>query len=538
MTLKHFWPKILLTVIFSLLVLPNLSARTLWQDEAETALVARQMIKSNQWLPYAYDNQGPISQDWNYQFSVSPLWRWHPWLQFYLTALSFKLFGISALTARLPFALIGIIFFWQWLGFIEKHAPKNRLFYFLAVSLVLTSVPLLLHIRQARYYSLALLFTLMAVDGYLGNIKRSDLNVRQGQTLNCSKYIFGSILLFHSFLPGALALQISFWIHQLYCLIRPGLAKQGRAFIRFSIAFSISLFFTLPWAIWLKIGGQNLNFDLEIIKQNIRWHYIYIHKYIFSFFLLIPVLLFTLRKSFRGMYQTVHPVGIPLKLSQIKQMTRLAERDPAPPDNDKKYYDSTSVLFPIIIISSLSLYTFNHPYFFRYLIPLIPFFAFIAAKIIILLPKKLTIAVIFIALIPNIKLLPDYLFEITHPYTGTNEQLVKILNSESFPGIKSLAVNYDDFTFRFHTNLVVHGAQELANLNTCPDSVIIFPEWGNENLLQAIVNRCNLESYPSEIRYAKLADDPSPINHRFKPPQNGLIKIFARPQAALTYSSQ
>jgi len=491
---KYSRVRIILTVIFALLIIPNLGARALWQDEAETALVAKQMVKSNNWLPYANDGQGPISQDWNYQFSVSQLWRWHPWLQFYVTALSFKLLGISALTARLPFALAGILFFYYWIDFVVKHGPKNRMFYFLAISLVLTSVPLLLHIRQARYYSLALLFTLMAVDGYLIILKRLHLETTQGVTLKYKietsfKYILGSILLFHSFLPGALALQISFWIHQIYSLIRPGLAvSQGRAFIEFITAFSISLLFTLPWAIWLKIGGQNLNFDLEIIKQNLHWHYIYIHKYIFSFFLLIPF---------------------------VFSRTRL-----------KLLRNNNILLFSLIIIINLGLYTVNHPYFFRYLVPLIPFFVFMIAKIIISLPNKLAIATVFIAFYPNLKLLPNYLFEITHPYTGTNERIIEMFNSKEFRGIKSLAVNYDDFSFRFHTNLVVHGAQELANLNVCPDSVIIFPEWGNEDILQNIANRCSLESYPSEIHYAKLADDPSPINHRFKPPLNGSVEVY------------
>ena len=57
--------KIFFVFLFSLLVLPNLGTKPLWQDEAETALVARQMVKTNTWLPYAFDDQGPISQDWN-----------------------------------------------------------------------------------------------------------------------------------------------------------------------------------------------------------------------------------------------------------------------------------------------------------------------------------------------------------------------------------------------------------------------------------------------------------------------------------------
>lgn len=528
MKFKHFWSKIVLTVIFAFLVISNLGARVLWQDEAETALVARQMVKSNHWLPYAYDDQGPISQDWNYQFSVSKLWRWHPWLQFYVTALSFKLFGISSLTARLPFTIVGILFFIYWVSFVKKHGPKNRLFYFLAVGLVLTSVPLLLHIRQARYYSLALLFTLMTIDGYISVLKKSDLGMRQGRTLSYYKYILGGIFLFHSFLPGALALQISFWVHQVFCLLRPGLAKQrGRAFIEFLTAFSITLVFTLPWAWWLKIGNQNLNFDLEIIKQNLRWHYIYIHKYIFPFFLLIPVLLSMLRKSFR----------VPIE-SGRGNLPRIDCHVVSTPRNDKKDYGSAYLLFPIIIITNLTLYTINHPYFFRYLVPLIPFFAYIAAQIIISLPKKLMVIATLIVFFPNFKLLPDYLFEITHPYTGTNEQMIKMLNSQVFSDAKSLAVNYDDFTFRFHTGLIVHGAQELIGLNICPDSVIIFPEWGNENLLKEIAGRCGLEKNPIEIRYAKQADDPNPVYHRFTPPQTGIVKIFAKPQAVQIYPSQ
>jgi len=513
---KYFLLKIILTVIFVLLVIPNLGARTLWQDEAETALVAKQMVKSNNWLPYAYDDQGPISQDWNYQFSVSKLWRWHPWLQFYVTALSFELFGISTLTARLPFALAGILFFYYWISFIVKNGPKNRLFYLLAVGLVLTSVPLLLHIRQARYYSLALLFTLIAVDGYLIILKRLDLGT--------PKYILGSILLFHSFLPGALALQISFWIHQLTVAVKFRELHKVSSFARL---FSITLLFTLPWAIWLKIGSQNLNLDPAIIKQNIHWHYIYIHKYIFPFFLLIPVSFSFLIKSFR----------VPMKSGR----GNLAKTDchvANAPRNDEKNFVAITVLFSLIIFSNLGLYTINHPYFFRYLVPLIPFLVYISARAIVSLPKKLSIIAIFIAFLPNIKLFPNYLTEITHPYIGTNKQIIEILNSGKFSGTKSLAVNYDDFTFRFHTNLIVHGAQELTNLNTCPDSVIIFPDWGNENLLEEIAGRCRLKNNPTEIHYAKLADDSSPVNHLFTPPQAGSIKIFVKPPASLVYPSE
>ena len=181
--------KIFFVFLFSLLVLPNLGTKPLWQDEAETALVARQMVKTNTWLPYAFDDQGPISQDWNYQFKVSPLWRWHPWLQFYVTALSFKLLGVSAFAARLPFALIGTAAYWYFLNFLTKHSPSlrgakrrgNLAFFLTAAILFLLSTPLLLHLRQSRYYSLSLFFTLLTIDGYL-DMQRSLLAAEQGDS--------------------------------------------------------------------------------------------------------------------------------------------------------------------------------------------------------------------------------------------------------------------------------------------------------------------------------------------------------------------
>ena len=478
--------KVLLIFLFSFLVLPNLSAKPLWQDEAETALVARQMVKTNTWLPYAFDNQGPISQDWNYQFKVSPLWRWHPWLQFYVTALSFKLLGISAFSARLPFALIGIAAYWYFLNFLTRRG--NLAFFLTAAILMLFSTPLLLHLRQARYYALSLLFTLITVDGYL-NMMRSFL-AKPGDSSKYSskhslKYILGNILLFHSFLPGALTLQISF-------LIRTVLVVQGQSLKnikRFIIAFSITLLFTLPWAIWLKIGGQNLNFSPALIKQHLIQHYLYIHKFIFPALTLIPLISPGLRKKF--------------------------------------FQDNKLVLFFIIILASPSLYTFNHPYFFRYLVPIIPLFIYIAAWIIAAAKPIWAIIPIISLILMTAKTFPKYLFEITHPYQTANSEIIIFLSSLNSEKYQKLAVNYDDFTFRFHTHYQVFGAQQLES--PCPDVVIIFPDWGNEKKLRQVSRDCQLTPHPLLLHYAKLADDPDPTNHRFTQPPLRTLEAFLAP---------
>lgn len=465
---KTIFPQLFLIIIYSVLIFSNLGVRALWQDEAETALVARQIVKSGVWLPYASDEQGPISQDWNYQFSVSPLWRWHPWLQFYLTAFSFKMLGISSLTARLPFAIIGIISYVYFIRFTKKHGPKNQLFQLSALALFLLSTPLLLHFRQCRYYALSVLFYLITIDGYLELLNSPNHK-------KSLKYFLGSIFLFHSFLSGALALQISFFINFLILYLR-GQIKTS-PFVKFITLFSLTLPFTIPWTWYLKIGGQNINLNFELIKQHIFQHYLYIHKYIFPFFVFIVFLSSKIRKKF-----SANPILL---------------------------------LFSIIIAINLTLYTFNHPYFFRYLIPLIPFFIYIISWILIHGNKLAVSITVFATLLMTIKTYPNYIYEITHKYYGTNSQLINYLNSLDKSEYQALAVNYDDFTFRFHTQLKTIGSQQLLIPSNCPDVIFIFPEWGNESLLFSLVNKCGLQPSPLKIPYSKLADDPNPLTHRY-----------------------
>lgn len=466
--------RIFLVVLYALLALPNLGVRTLWQDEAETALVARVVEKRG--LPFAFDEQGPISQDWTYQFSVSPLWRWHPWLQFYVAAASFKLLGMNALSARLPFVVVGIVAYWYFLRFLKKHGPKDRGFIWMSALFFLFSAPLLLHIRQSRYYALSLLFTLVTIDGYLDAFKnKSSL-----------RYIFGSILLFHSFLPGALALQGAFFINTvaLYLLKKIDVSVVKR----WVWMFFLTLPFTLPWSWWMHIGPQNLNFDKALVIQHIRQHYIYIHKFIFPFFLLLAFLLKPVRWAF--------------------------------------FKDRHTLLFSIIIATNLALFTINHPYFFRYLIPLIPLFIYLSAWILRKLPLSLSILGLGVMISMTVNTFPGYLYEITHQYYGTNERLVAAINSPSSGDAETVAVNYDDFMFRFHTNKNIIGAQQLPQLNSCPDVVVTFPGWGNEDRLRNIAEVCSLKQRSVSIPFDKLADDPSPVTHRFSPPTDGSVALF------------
>ena len=88
-----FW--IVLILLAPLLLFPNLGNRFLWQDEAETALLARSVVQHG--YPLAHDGQRTISdQPGSPDVNDAGVWIWTPWLQLYPVAASFALLGESA----------------------------------------------------------------------------------------------------------------------------------------------------------------------------------------------------------------------------------------------------------------------------------------------------------------------------------------------------------------------------------------------------------------------------------------------------------
>ncbi|MDD3928001.1 MAG: glycosyltransferase family 39 protein, partial [bacterium] len=176
-----------LLLVASYLLLTNLGNQYLWQDEAQTALIAKTVI--THMVPLGYDGKNYFSQDWGAEYGNNCLWRYHTWLPFYLLALFFKLFKISTYTARLPFALLGtatVLLTY----FFGKHLWNSKKAGLAAATLLLLSVPFLIVSRQCRYYSPTIFLSLLALFTYL---KYTSGNRRAIITFAVS-----SILLFQS----------------------------------------------------------------------------------------------------------------------------------------------------------------------------------------------------------------------------------------------------------------------------------------------------------------------------------------------------
>ncbi|RJP25890.1 MAG: hypothetical protein C4520_01685 [Candidatus Abyssobacteria bacterium SURF_5] len=146
------------------LLLYNLSDRLLWGDEAETALLGRNILEFG--IPLVDDGKNVLTQypePW--EANDAGVWTWNTWLSYYVAALSLGVFGQTTFAARFPFAAIGL------LAVILMRKAARDLYddeetAFVATLLLAFSVPFLLHARQCRYFSMLALGTIWLIIGY------------------------------------------------------------------------------------------------------------------------------------------------------------------------------------------------------------------------------------------------------------------------------------------------------------------------------------------------------------------------------------
>ncbi len=185
--LQTFIPTLAVFTISACLLCHNLGARFLWQDEADTALLAQRLMSYGR--PLAYDGRNLISADFydpgeaeklptgdpaetvRYEIQRGDLkadttWVMQPWGQFIVAAASLALFGADTVPARLPFALAGAVTAALLYSVVRKRlaSPIAAL---ASVALVLTNSFWVMHMRQCRYYALSSLFLLVTLEAYL-----------------------------------------------------------------------------------------------------------------------------------------------------------------------------------------------------------------------------------------------------------------------------------------------------------------------------------------------------------------------------------
>jgi 4-amino-4-deoxy-L-arabinose transferase-like glycosyltransferase len=157
---RFHWPILVVAVLAFVFIFTNLGSDYLWEDEGDTAAFAVNILKFG--VPRAWDGVTFIDSDGGAPLNQELVLISHPWLQYYLTAASFAVFGQTNWAARLPFAVAG------WLTILVTYLcaydlTKNRWAALCSASLLTASVQFLLFCRQCRYYPLSMLLACLLV---------------------------------------------------------------------------------------------------------------------------------------------------------------------------------------------------------------------------------------------------------------------------------------------------------------------------------------------------------------------------------------
>ncbi len=471
------------------LLLCRLDDIYLWQDEAETALVARHLLAFG--LPLSTDGDDWVQQAGQafVEFTSNHVWIYHSWLQYVLVAISFALLGPTTFAARLPFVLIGLAVLPVLYRFVLSWTLERRVAQ-ISLVLLLFCVPFLLLLRQSRYYALAAFFTLLTLDAYL--------RLRSGRPWGLPYFVLSAVLLYHSHYGAFFPTLVALGMHWL--ISRPG-REHAR---RFLAAVGLIALLVLPWAAFMRVLNRGQPFRLERFLGHMGQYFLYTTGWLFPLVLVLVLAIAWLGRTRDG-WPTLN--GAKSRFFQLVALVCATN---------------------FVLLSASAAFDWV---FFRYMAHLIPLLLSMLALAVALIWERwpavgLALLVVLVASnamamlpygLPGIRgwdlrnlwpgsvpfqALQDvwtkagrfrsdlwmYAQELTHSYEGPNEGLVAYLAAHAQPG-QSLAVNYEDLPLMFYTDLQVVGGLGLHALNAAdhPDWVVDRVHGPYRDLLAGIV---------------------------------------------------
>lgn len=252
----------------------NLDGRPFWGDEAETALLARNVLKFG--VPKVDDGVNHISLHGDKYDARDGVWTWSPWLQDYIAAGSFAVFGETTWAGRAPFAFIG------WLsvivlGLVVWRIYRSHRIALAAMLLLGTSEVFLLHIRQCRYYSITVLTEIVLVYGIYQILAKN----RNGGWLILSALL---IQFYCNYACAAANIPI-------LAVLALRLFSQNRgALMRLLLCFGIFLLLTVPWVLFAETWREGSAEGHDTWIHLIRFYAWQFHFHFFPWcFVLLPI---------------------------------------------------------------------------------------------------------------------------------------------------------------------------------------------------------------------------------------------------------
>lgn len=464
----------IIIVLSSLLVFPNLGKTCLWDDEAQTAIVAGNILTTG--LPTAAVDKSFVSILPDHSDVRNGIYIWQPWLPNYLVAGSMAIFGRNSFGARFPFALAFVMLVTVSYFFFNKFDQKRNNLSLITVILLVSCIPLLLHSRQCRYYILVPLLNILIVKEYLRFMAEPKLKYIAGITI-------WATALYNTFPPGAILLCLALGIDFIRKMPNRKTLQLASAGLFLCIIINLPVFvFCRMWD--RQYGVQPGYSGLHVFGMYLLRYITTINNYFFPVFVIFIAGLFNWKR--------------------IIQCSR------------NKINDEI-ILFIIICVTQIIGFSVLSDYpFTRYLIGIVPFILFLGAGCILSISAKrqwLSWIIVFIIVSTNItNLLPlslmrgsdlknaewtsagidsqflqagnvgfsfargevgqlirmapgypllDYIKSIVNPPQGPIDVIVNYLNKEASPNDR-VKISYGDLPLMFHTKQFITSSTEVG----------------------------------------------------------------------------
>lgn len=226
----------------------------LWSDEAHTGAFARNILRYG--LPRGWDGVNTIG---TYSYGTHLNGRLvnysSPWLQFYLTAVSFRMLGVSSFSARIPSIVLSTLTIplSAYLAWRLTRRPSAAVF---SAILLATSVQYILYAYQARYYAASAFFSLMLLLGVVLAVQQSrkwfSLVGAAATGLLYANHVVAPIFLIAVVMGSMGYLRV-------LGLRRTRMFRVALGFFA-SCAIAVAMF--TPWMVWMRPLGNQRGFTL------------------------------------------------------------------------------------------------------------------------------------------------------------------------------------------------------------------------------------------------------------------------------------
>ncbi len=229
------------TALVAVLVFKGLGHAAYWDDEAYVVFMARQLAHGGHMSLWDGRNLYLPRNGYGYAGTLSSVL---PPLDVYLCAASFRLFGDSETSARLPFAALAIATVPLYGAMIRRQFPRRlSLLVFAMISLCL-SCAFLLNARTCRY-NIAALFLSVATYAAFDKARREKNVLAYALLVSCAT------LLFYSSYIGCAALLCALAVSH-FAVRR--LETQPAEWRNLAVSAVVFLALTVPYAVVHRIG--------------------------------------------------------------------------------------------------------------------------------------------------------------------------------------------------------------------------------------------------------------------------------------------